>query len=572
MPLEVFDLAIIGAGIHGLSMLKAYRDVHPNASIVVLDKGNSIGGVWAKDRLYPGLHTNNHFNTFEFSDLKMSTQGYNPARDHIPGEHVNEYLQQYAKEFGLHKYIRPGSRVISAFDEGEDGWMVSIEQNYEGKQRRYHLRATKMVVATGLTSEPFVPTIDGEDDFGAPIYHTSQLVKAEDGLGTFKKVAILSGAKFSWDIACAYASAGVQVDWVIRESGHGPCWMMPNNVTPLKIDPALLLQTRLMTWLSPCIWDDGFAWARNFFYKTWLGKLIAETFFAGMQRNAEKKNAYDSHPETKKLKPWDDLFFIGTNRGLLNYDVDFFDFVRNGQIRVHVADISHLSDHKVHLSNGYALEADVLICGTGWQDTPQLNFVTKKELGLPGRIAPSARKHVQKADSEIIAKFPKLQNQPIARQTKPMSENKVEASSEPYRLYRFMVPPGFVDSRNLAFAGSYRSAATTNIAQTQALWITAFFDNQIPALKNLDDNTNERLMYETVLHTQFGKWRHSRGFGARSPELWYDCLPYVDLMLKDIGIQNQRKKSWFAERFTPYMPEDYIGIIDEYKALKAKRS
>jgi hypothetical protein len=79
-------------------------------------------------------------------------------------------------------------------------------------------------------------------------------------------------------------------------------------------------------------------------------------------------------------------------------------------------------------------------------------------------------------------------------------------------------------------------------------------------------------MYETVLHTQFGKWRHSRGFGARSPELWYDCLPYVDLMLKDIGIENQRKKSWFAERFTPYMPEDYIGIIDEYKALKAKRS
>jgi hypothetical protein len=45
-------------------MLQTYRDVHPNASIVVFDKGTSTGGVWAKDRLYPNLHTNNHFQTF----------------------------------------------------------------------------------------------------------------------------------------------------------------------------------------------------------------------------------------------------------------------------------------------------------------------------------------------------------------------------------------------------------------------------------------------------------------------------------------------------------------------------
>jgi hypothetical protein len=80
METERFDLVIIGAGelnhfsinilvdqqagIHGLTMLKTYRDVHPGASILMLDKGTSIGGVWAKDRLYPGLHTNNHFQTF----------------------------------------------------------------------------------------------------------------------------------------------------------------------------------------------------------------------------------------------------------------------------------------------------------------------------------------------------------------------------------------------------------------------------------------------------------------------------------------------------------------------------
>jgi hypothetical protein len=346
--------------------------------------------------------------------------------------------------------------------------------------------------------------------------------------------------------------------------------MLPPRLTPLKIIPELLLQTRLITWLSPCIWDDGFSYIRNFFHQHWLGRKITNIFFAKMQHFAEESNKYDAHPETAKLHPWDDVFFIGTNRGLLNYKVDFFEFVRNGQIRVHIADITKLTHRTVHLSDGHALEADVLICGTGWKDTPQLNFVTERELGLPGHLPSSAQPYIVKADAAILENCPKLRNQPPPRKTTPMTDNVVEKTSQPYRLYRFMVPPAFIDSRTLAFAGAYRSPATTIIAQTQALWITAFFDNQIQELKPGFKAKPERIMYETVLHTQFGKWRYSRGFGARFPELWFDCLPYVDLMLKDIGVPNQRKKSWWAERFTPYMPADYVGIVKDYLALKAQ--
>lgn len=70
---DAFDVVIVGAGVHGLSMLKTYRDVHPSASILVLEKGDSIGGVWAKDRLYPGLHTNNHFQTSVHPTLPTTT-------------------------------------------------------------------------------------------------------------------------------------------------------------------------------------------------------------------------------------------------------------------------------------------------------------------------------------------------------------------------------------------------------------------------------------------------------------------------------------------------------------------
>jgi hypothetical protein len=502
----------------------------------------------------------------------MTTEGYNLIDDHIPGQHVNEYLQGYAKRFCLTKHMRFNTTVELAVDNGLAGWTLTVVDRSTDEDTEVVIKASKLIVATGLTSEPFMPAMHGRDTFNAPIYHTSEFAKAENGLGTFKKVTLLSGAKFSWDIACAYASAGVQVDWIIRESGHGPCWMTPPRLTPFKIIPELLLQTRLITWLSPCIWEDGFSYIRNFFQQSWLGRKIVDTFFAKMQHSIEEANNYDGHPETAKLRPWDDVFFIGTNRGLLNYKVDFFDFVRNGTIRVHIADITQLSHKTVHLSNGHTLETDVLICGTGWKDTPQINFVTERELGLPGHMPLSAKDYIAKADATILQSCPKLQNQPPSRKVMPMTDNMAETTPEPYRLYRFMVPPAFIDSRTLAFAGAYRSPATTIIAQTQALWITAFFDHQISGLDVDSKHDSSRIMYETVLHTQFGKWRYSKGFGARFPELWFDCLPYVDLMLMDVGVSNQRKNSWWAERFTPYMPADYIGIVSEYMALSTERS
>lgn len=240
--------------------------------------------------------------------------------------------------------------------------------------------------------------------------------------------------------------------------------------------------------------------------------------------------------------------------------------MRNGTIRVHIADITHLSKNAVHLSNGNTLESDILICGTGWKDTPPINFVTKRELGLPGHSSAVASGFVPKADATILEQFPKLKDQPPPRKYKPVTGNLKDTVPEPYRHYRFMVPPAFIDSRTLAFAGAYRSPATTIISQVQALWITAFFSQDLESLKSESDEItmSNQVLYETVLHTQFSKWRYSRGFGARFPELWFDCLPYVDQLLKDMGVENRRKATWWQERFTPYAPKDYVGIVGEY--------
>jgi hypothetical protein len=563
--IESFDLVIIGAGIHGLATLKTYREVNPNASILVLDRGSSVGGVWAFDRLYPGLKTNNHFGTFEFSDLPMTWEGFGPD-DHIPGPHVHDYLHTYAKKFNLLRHIRFQCVVKSAVDKGDDGWIITMIRANSAEETEKVIRASRLIVATGITSEPLMPTFVGRDEFAAPVYHSSEFARQSNGLGAYRNVVLFSGAKFSWDIACAYASAGIQVNWVIRQSGHGPCWMAPNRLSPLKVIPELLLQTRLISWLSPCIWGDadGYTIIRKFFARHWLGRKIVDKFFRNMGHSILKANDYDSHPETAKLKPWDDIFFVGTNRGLLNYDIDIFELVRKGMIRVHLADILYLSHQTVHLSTGESLPADLLVCGTGWKDTPPIDFITRRDLGLPGSPTPIHPEYISRADLESLDTCPKLREQPQGRKTKPLSDSPSESSKEPYRLYRFMVPPAFIESRTLAFAGAYRSPSTTIIAQAQALWITAFLGGCIPSLtttsyppiaSNNDtttaptdtlDNEN-RVLYETILHSQFGKWRYSRGFGARFPELWMDCIPYIDMMLRDVGVKWRRKDRWWQE-------------------------
>lgn len=122
-------------------MLKTYREINPTASIVVLDKGSSVGGVWALDRLYPGLKTNNHFGTFEFSDLAMSWEGFGPD-DHIPGRHVHDYLHNYAERFDLLRHIRFHCSVESAADEGNEGWTLAVAHTESTEETggviRYH--------------------------------------------------------------------------------------------------------------------------------------------------------------------------------------------------------------------------------------------------------------------------------------------------------------------------------------------------------------------------------------------------------------------------------------------------
>ncbi|RJE21560.1 Flavin-binding monooxygenase-like protein [Aspergillus sclerotialis] len=586
--MESVDLTVVGAGWNGLAAIKTYLEVNPSSNVLLLEAASSVGGVWGKHRLYKGLKSNNMLGTYEFSDFPMdeATFGVKPG-EHIPGHVIQLYLESYAVHFGFIDRICLETRVRTAEHKPDGSWLLTAS-GADGKEST--IATKKLIMATGITSEPYLPTFKGQDTFSAPLFHCFDLPKYERQiLKSEKRVAVFGGTKSAWDAVYACATSNMQVDWIIRESGHGPVWMAPAYVTPLKKWLEKLVTTRFLTWFSPCIWGeaDGFGVVRRFLHGTWLGRKIVDSFWSVLANDVIQLNGFEKHPETKKLKPWVSPFWIASGLSILNYPTNIFDLVKSGAVNVHIADISHLSPNTVHLSNGETIPTTALICSTGWNATPNIKFLPEgidKTLGFPWCEDPIDNPILKAADEEILHRFPRLVNQPNPNpKFTPLAASAAACTPHPFRLYRFIVPTGLIKERSIVFLGVTMTINTSLLAQTQALWATAYLCDRLtlspssslslPVPSTLKDTESQLnipsqssldLEWDTALHTEFGKYRYPAGFGKRNPDFVFDAIPYIDLLLRDLGLPIERGRGILSRCFSPYGVEDYRGLVREW--------
>ncbi|OJJ48022.1 hypothetical protein ASPZODRAFT_64389 [Penicilliopsis zonata CBS 506.65] len=602
--MESVDLVIIGAGWFGLSALKTYRQLHPTENVLLVDSAASVGGVWAKERLYAGLKSNNMLGTYEFSDFPMdeATFGVRPG-EHIPGPVIQKYLELYAVHFGVMDCIRLNTRVKTVEQQQDGGWIVTVDTDFHPTST---ITTAKLIIATGVTSQPFLPDFPGQESFSAPLFHIRDLPQYESDLARAAeqdgegKITVFGGTKSAWDAVYSSASQGRPVDWIIRASGHGPVWMAPPYVTPLSRWLEKLVTTRLLTLFSPCVWgdQDGFPLMRRLLHSTWLGRKIVDAFWWVLTNDIVSLNRYDSHPETSKLRPWVDPFWTATSVSILNYPTDFFALVRDGTVRVHIADIDTLeAPNRVRLSTGETLQSTALICATGWHATPAIQFLPatlESQMGFPSAPDPLGKDLLRHASAEILSRFPRLCTPPppgpnplAASSFRPLGPAAPAAALHPFRLARFIVPLAFFKDRSLAFLGVPMTFNTPLVAQTQALWATAYLDDRLGVrstekcpqavvedlradmhpekMEDADIDFDIDLQWETALHTEFGRYRYPAGLGKRNPDFVFDALPYLDLLLADLGIHSRRKRGLIADYVQPYGVEDYRGLVEEWK-------
>jgi cation diffusion facilitator CzcD-associated flavoprotein CzcO len=551
---EITNKSELSIGWFGLAAAKAFSQLHPDANLAILEAAESCGGTWSKNRLYPGLKSNNMVGTYEFPDFPMSEDIYGVRpNSHIPGAILHRYLTDFAKHFNLFGRIQFNTSVEMVECLREDGWRLSVTSP-EGSR---FIETKKLILATGLTSTPNMPSYKNSESFGGPIFHAKDFCKEASTLKNIKNAVVVGGAKSAFDVAYALVQDGAKVDLIIRPNGHGPVWIAPPFVTPFRKRMDQLLNVRWMSWFSPCPWggEDGYAGIRQILHGTAMGRFLVDFFWKTLSGDVLAANAYDSHPELQKLKPWHSAFWIGSGLSILNYDSSLFDLVKEGKIRVHIDNISRLELQKVILTSGEQLGAEAIICSTGWKKESTIKFagLGEKQLGLPVSLK-EKRALDQDADTKVLSLYPRLAEQPKLR-FQPKEAN-------PLRYYRFMVPSTMVSSRNLAFAGMISTVSTAVCATIQGHWIAAFLGGKLDRLPTSEQEITDEIM----LHTQWGKWRYPCGYGADLPDFVFEGLPYVNMLMKDLGVKTHRKSSRFQELTSPYLPADFRGLVEEWEA------
>lgn len=161
-------VAIIGAGVSGLTAIKACLEV--DVEPVCYEKKAALGGVWVydEDTTKSGLNKCTLMNSCKessaFSDFPVPIDF--PL--FLTNQHARKYLELYAENFGLKKFIKFNHELVS-LKELEDGtWKVKITGDGTEIEEVYDY----VLLGEGHHNHPITPQIKGLDQFKGKVTHS----------------------------------------------------------------------------------------------------------------------------------------------------------------------------------------------------------------------------------------------------------------------------------------------------------------------------------------------------------------------------------------------------------------
>ena len=139
--------------------------------------------------------------------------------DFFKAKHTSKYVENYVDHHrfaneSLRDRIRFEFKVRTIRKPG-NLWIVTGD--------KIVFCASKIIVASGLTSAPTMPDLPGLHHFEAPIIHQesygqSSVLSSDE----FLNVTVLGGGKSAADMVYSSVKARKSVSWIIRASSTGP--------------------------------------------------------------------------------------------------------------------------------------------------------------------------------------------------------------------------------------------------------------------------------------------------------------------------------------------------------------
>lgn len=195
---------IIGAGPSGLATSACLN--HHSIPHIVLEREDCYASLWRKytyDRLH--LHLRKQFCELPHVSFPDSYPAY------VPKNQFLQYLEDYVSRFKISPMYQR-SVEFASFDEEAKKWNVKAKNVSSGEVEEYSARF--LVVASGETSNPFIPELEGLNTFSGEFLHSTKFKNGKTYRD--KNVLVVGSGNSGMEIALDLANHGARTSIAIR--------------------------------------------------------------------------------------------------------------------------------------------------------------------------------------------------------------------------------------------------------------------------------------------------------------------------------------------------------------------
>ncbi|PQP97155.1 putative indole-3-pyruvate monooxygenase YUCCA10 [Prunus yedoensis var. nudiflora] len=319
---------IVGAGPSGLAMAGCLSRLA--IPYIVLEREDCFASLWKKysyDRLH--LHLQKQFCELPHMPFPPSCPTYVPRNQFI------QYLDDYVSRFKISPILYHRNVESANYDEVSERWVVKAVTNSNtggsGEMEEYFGRF--LVVATGETTNPYTPEVQGLNTFAGDVLHSTQF-KSGKGFKN-KNVLVVGSGNSGMEIALDLANHGAKASIIVRSPIH--------------------VLSRWMVYLGPVLF--------KYFSLNMVDSLVVLL----------SKLVYGDLTKYGIERPTEGPFYIKAKYGKYpNIDVGTCKKIKSGEIQVLPAEISSIRGSDVELKNGKSYQFDAIVFCTGFKRSTNL--------------------------------------------------------------------------------------------------------------------------------------------------------------------------------------------------------
>jgi putative flavoprotein involved in K+ transport len=340
------EVVIIGGGQGGIALAARLRQL--DVPTIVVEKNERPGDSWRKRYKSLCLHDPVWYDHLPYIKFPDNWPVFSPK------DKIADWLEMYTRVMELNYWPKTEAKSAS-FDEEAGQWRVVVVR--DGAE--VTLRPRQLVLATGMSSQPNLPDLPGQDVFKGDQHHSS-LHPGPDAY-TGKRAVVIGSNNSAFDICGALWEHAADVTMVQRSSTH-----IVRSDTLMEIGLGALYSQQAV--------DAGVSTEKADAIFASLPYRIMHEFQIPLYDQMRERDAdfYDRLERAGFQHDWgpdgSGLFMKYLRRGSGYYiDVGAADLVADRKVKLASGQVDHLTENSVVLEDGTELPADLVVYATGYR-------------------------------------------------------------------------------------------------------------------------------------------------------------------------------------------------------------